>query len=283
MIRRIREQLDQLPRAERQVAQAVLDAPDRTIHENIASLAQRSGVSEPTVIRFCRSLGVDGFRALKLEIARAVERNEAVIHEDIEGDEPTGVLIDKVVSRATFDLDRVRATLDANAVERAVGLLADAACVEFWGLGASGLVAADAQNKFFRLRMPCVSYTDGPTILQSAAIRGAGDVIIAVSNAGRSSLLNEACATARTNGARVIAITATGTPLARTADVLLAVDVEEDENRYTPRSSRLAHLLTIDIVQVALAIRLGPTAARHLRATKSALRSLRQSDDQDLP
>ncbi len=271
MIDAIQKQLDGFPAAERRVALAVLARPEQTVHENIAALAERSEVSEPTVVRFCRSLGLDGFRQFKVEIARSLERDSAVIHVDVDGSEEMPQLVDKLVARATHDLGRVRHSLDGAQVAAAVKVLKEARTVEFWGLGASGLVAADAQNKFFRLKIPCVSYFDVPTLLQSASLRGPDDVVVAISNSGDSELLNKACTTAQSNGASIVAVTASGTRLAEQSDFVLAVDVDEDDNRYTPRSSRLAHLLTIDILQVALAVQIGPAAAERLRATKAAL------------
>ena len=57
----IRTQLDSLSKSERKVALAVLDQPSVTVSQNITALARHAQVSEPTVVRFCRTLGYDGW------------------------------------------------------------------------------------------------------------------------------------------------------------------------------------------------------------------------------
>ncbi len=272
MIEQIRARLPELAPRERKVGEALVADPKRVLAEPIAALAARAGTSEPTVVRFCRSIGLSGYRELKLELARALERDaQSLIHADIEGDESAQALVEKVTARAVRELTRLREQLSPEAVETAAAHVTRARHIEFWGMGVSGFVAADAQNRFFRLGLECVAYNDAPTLRQTGAIRGPTDLIVAISHSGRSSALLAACEAATRGGATLIALTSPGTPLAELADVVLDVTVEEDPGRYTPRTSRLAHLLAIDILQVCVAARMGKRALESLRATKAAL------------
>ncbi|HEX8883158.1 MAG TPA: transcriptional regulator, partial [Noviherbaspirillum sp.] len=146
----IRTQMDALSKSERKVAMAVLDNPQLTISENITALARTAQVSEPTVVRFCRAVGCDGWHEFKLKLAQGLAlapsgRDETPLQDDLAED-----LVSKICGRSVNTLLDLRNTLDPQAVQRALDILAAAAKIEFYGQGSSGLVAADAQHKFFR-------------------------------------------------------------------------------------------------------------------------------------
>src|SRR3546814_3198151 len=111
--------------------------------------------------------------------------------------------------------------------------------IEFYGVGNSGIVAADAQHKFFRFDLATVAYSDSHVQLMAASLLGTSDVLVAISHSGRSRELLDAVRLARKNGCPIIAITATNTPLAELATVLLRADTQEDTEIYSPMISRL--------------------------------------------
>ena len=154
----------------------------------------------------------------------------------------------------------------------AVRLMSRARQLAFAGLGASGNVALDACQKFFRLGIPCTALTDTPMMLQYASIAGPGDVLIAISQTGRWPEISRAAELAQNGGATVIALTDPQTYLASIADIVFQYKVLEDTNVYTPMSSRLAQLALFDALQVALALEIGEPAIDKLRKTKNALR-----------
>ncbi|HKK94596.1 MAG TPA: hypothetical protein VJ925_14270, partial [Longimicrobiales bacterium] len=68
----VKQAAPSLSRAERKVAEAVLADPSSVIGLSIAKLAAAAGVSQPTVLRFCRALGLDGYREFKVQLAQAL-------------------------------------------------------------------------------------------------------------------------------------------------------------------------------------------------------------------
>ena len=105
---------------------------------------------------------------------------------------------------------------------------------------------------------------------------GAGDCAVIISNSGRSRDLLDAADVARRQGAVTIVITASASPLALTAQgrghILLAVDHPEDYERYSPMVSRMLHLMTIDILSTAVALRLPAERRQVLQEIKKNLR-----------
>lgn len=276
MLVRIEEALPRLPRAERRVGKWILTHPRRAADSNLREVARAARVSEPTVVRFSRRLGLGGFRELTLRLTEALSRPGSYLHSRVAPDDSVADAATKVLDASIQSLNELRGELSALPLSAAVDTLSSARQIVFAGLGASGHVARDACHKFFRLGLPCSTYTDAPSLLQYAAIAARGDVLLLTSHTGRWPELAEAATLARQGGATVLALTRSQSPLADAADLLLPCHISEDTSVFTPMSSRLAQLALLDALQVALALALGPTAVARLRRAKAALAA---SDD----
>ena len=273
MLNRTASIRDSLSTAERRVADWVLLQPHKVVEFPLHRIATEVGVSDPTVVRFCRSVGARGFTDYKVRIAQNLAQQHPV-HADVRAGDDISDIVAKVMGRSIQELTRLQQKLDAECIQQTARALAAADRIDFYGIGASGSVVQDAQNKFFRLGVPCVAYTDSPTIRQAAAISDSGYAVIAVSKTGHSDAIIEGCRKARDAGACVIAITSPFSPLDRVADWSILVDIDEDTGVYTPMSSRLAQLAVLDVIQVAFAIELGCRATHKLELAKNALRDV---------
>lgn len=261
----------QLRRSETRVAEAVMKDPAASVHRTLAELATVAAVSEPTVVRFCRAVGFRGFREFQITLAQALATQGAFSDAAMTPIDPRQNLIGSVLGNHLRTLAAVRDALDAETTSRAIDILADARRIEFFGLGASGIVAADAQQKFFRLGRPTVAYTDPHMQLMSAVTLRSGDAVVAISHTGRTKDIIESVVTARDAGAQVIAITSPDSPLSFAASVTLPVATIEDTDLYTPMMSRLAHLAVVDVLATGLALRGGPDVLENLRQLKRRL------------
>lgn len=271
MLAIIEEHLDKLSKAEQRVGRWILAHPRQAAHAAVADVAIGADTSQPTVVRFCRSVGVSGFRELKIRLAESIGRPASYLHRDVDVDDTTADAAGKVLDRSIQSLVDLREAVDSLPIDTCIEHILDARQVLFVGVGSSGHVAADACHKFFRLGIPSVAVSDGPTMLQYAAIAGPAQVFVVVSQSGRSPDVVAAANTARSARATVVAVTDPRAPLARIASLLLALPSPEDASVYTPMSSRLAQLVVLDILQVALALRLGPDAVRNLSRSKQVL------------
>lgn len=279
LVRHIQEQITTFRPAERKVADVVRAQPERIVQLSISELARQAGVSDPTVVRFCRSVGCAGFQDFKVRLAGDLGKfgpTAAAAFADC-GVTPTDsprTIGRKVVAAAAQSLAALERQLDAAQLGRAIDLLLVARRIDFYGCGASAIVAADAHHKFFRMNIPTHAYADSHMQVMSAATLSAGDAVVAISNTGRSRELSEAVRIARGFGATVIALTASGSPLAGQVDIPICIDLPEDTGFVTPMTSRLAHLVVIDMLAVAVAAR-RPNASGRLADIKQALRGLK--------
>ena len=266
--------------AEQRVARLVLGDPRAFANLPVSELADRAHVSKPTVVRFCRSMGYDGLSDFKLKLAGSVSEGVPFIHRSVDVDDKTGDVMVKVIDNAVAAFLKYRNDASTYAIEKAVEAMAatfqTGRRVEFYGAGNSGVVALDAQHKFFRLGINTISYSDGHMQVMSATLLGPGDCVVVISNSGRTRDLMDACDIARRNGATTIVITATGSPLSTAGHIHLAADHPEGYDRYSPMVSRLLHLMIVDVLATTVALRIGGGRLQPLlREMKNNLRTKR--------
>jgi RpiR family carbohydrate utilization transcriptional regulator len=280
MLDRITASMSSLAPAEQRVAQLVLEDPRRFASLPVSELAERAHVSKPTVVRFCRSMGYDGLSDFKLKLMGTVSEGVPYIHRSVDVDDKTSDVLVKVIDNTVAAFLKYRNDASTHAIEQAVDALMatyhQRGRIEFFGAGNSGIVAQDAQHKFFRLGINAIAYSDGHMQVMSASLLGPGDCVVIISNSGRTRDLMDAADIARRHGATVITITASGSPLAKAGHIHLAADHPEGYDRYSPMTSRLLHLMIIDVVVTCLALRIGgPQLQPMLSEMKDNLRSKR--------
>lgn len=261
LLEKVRAALPNLSKAEQRVARLLLDQPRSFVNDPVADIARHADVSQPTVIRFCRTMGFTGLSDFRLKLASGLTGTVPVRHSQVKAGDSAPDLSAKVLDNTVSAILRLRDGLDAAAVERAIGLLQKASRIEFYGAGNSSVVALDGQYKFFRFRIPAVAYSDPRLEVMAAELLGPGDVVVAISSSGRLPELLHAVDLALAAGAAVIAITASHSPLAKKATVLLAVDHSEDIATHLSMISRILHLLMLDVLAVGVAMRSTPSPA----------------------
>jgi RpiR family carbohydrate utilization transcriptional regulator len=279
MLDRIKASLPSLAPAEQRVGKLVLQDPRAFANLPVTELADRAHVSKPTVVRFCRSVGYDGLSDFKLKLAGSVSEGVPFIHRSVDADDKTSDVTVKVIDNTVAAFLKYRNDASSFVLEQAVQALAETHStgkrIEFYGVGNSGIVAQDAQHKFFRLGMNTIAYSDGHMQVMSASMLSQGDCVVVISNSGRTRDLMDACDIARKRGATTIVITASGSPLATAGQIHLTADHPESYDRYSPMVSRLLHLLIIDILATTVALRIGEALQPALREMKNNLRSKR--------
>jgi DNA-binding MurR/RpiR family transcriptional regulator len=272
VLRAVRLRLDDLRNSEKKVALAVLASPNTVIYQSISELAENAGVSEPTVLRFCRALGFRGYHDLKIQLAQDLVPEVKNIHEDVAAGDDAETLIRKVLNANVIAINATLDTLDAVMVDRAIQALARAKHIDFFGLGGSGAVAMDAHHKFFRLGIPCGWQSDSHMQAMSAALMTPRNVVVAVSHSGSTKDIVESLEIAKASGATAIAIVShRKSPVASLADIALCVQAKETGFKPEPMSSRIAHLCVIDVLAVGVALKRSRDFMASVQKTRKAL------------
>jgi glucokinase len=270
ILAQVQRSRDRLSPAERRVADHIIAHPRSVVAAPIAEIARAAEVSQPTVIRFCRSMGCEGLSDFKLRLASGLTGTVPITHTQVTGDDTMLELGAKVLGNTASAILQARDQLNRESIDRAIDLLTAADRVEFYAVGHYSVVADDAQFKFLRFGVPSAAYSNPRLQMLAAGVLRPCDVVVIISNSGRVDDLLAVAQRARERGAAVVAITASQSPLAKAADVALIVDHDEDLSKHVPMVSRILHLLVIDILSVGVAMRRGNQAGSALARDANA-------------
>ncbi|WP_036231956.1 MurR/RpiR family transcriptional regulator [Marinobacterium litorale] len=275
LVHEIDAALESLNRSEKKVAEVILADPQAATRASIAVLAKAAQVSEPTVNRFCKRFNTAGFPDFKLHLAQALASGVPYVTRNVEPDDTAELYTPKIFEATMASLSIAKERLNPSDINLAVDQLIQAKQIAFYGLGACGSVAQDAQHKFFRFNIPVVAYDDVMMQRMVAAASGTGDVIVIFSSTGRTRELVDVAAVARESGATVVGITNPDSPLTRHCTIVLGVDEPEDTDIYMPMMSRIVQLVVVDILATGVTLRRGPDFLPHLKRIKQSLKDTR--------
>ena len=275
MLERIKSTLSNLAPAEQRVGKLLLTDPRTFSTLPVTELAQRAQVSKPTVVRFCRSMGYEGLSDFKLKLAGSLSEGVPFIHRNVGAQDSSNEVLVKVIDNTVTAFLKYRNDASSAAIDKAAEAITfthkKGKRLEFFGVGNSGIVAQDAQHKFFRLGFNTISHSDGHMQIMSASLLGPGDCLVVFSNSGRTRDLLDSCEIAKKNGATTIVVTASGSPLSSIGKIHLSADHPESYERFSPMVSRLLHLMIVDVLATAVALRIGSTQLEPM------LRSMKQN------
>jgi DNA-binding MurR/RpiR family transcriptional regulator len=273
--------LPSLSPAEQRVGRLVVADPADAARRTITDLATAAQTSEATVIRFCRSVGMEGYPQLRIrlaaEAARRVEPPDARV---VGGDIPPGADMTQIIATISFNdaraVEETAEQLDPATCEQVVEAISGAARVDIYGAGASGFVASDFQQKLHRIGRAAYYWPDLHTALSSAALLGRGDVAVGISHTGTTSDVIEILEIARGRGALTVALTNfPRSPITEIADHVLTTAARETTYRSGAMASRLAQLTVVDCLFVGVAARNRVKTRRALEVTAEAVQSHR--------
>jgi RpiR family carbohydrate utilization transcriptional regulator len=279
LINIITDTLPDLNKSETKVAQVILADPDAATSSSIATLAKKASVSEPSVNRFCKRFNATGFPDFKLKLAKSLVSGIRFVNRNVNPDDDVTSYTPKIFDSTINDLALVRDKISHRVVNCVVDKLIQAKRIYFFGMGTSGSVARDAENKFFRFNLP-VSYHDDVLMMRMLASTGTtGDVFFVISHTGRTKEIIDVVQIARESGATIIALTSPGSPLAAISSISLDVDVPENTDEYMPMTSRIVHLVILDVLATGFTLRRGPDFLPHLEKIKNSLLPTRLKKD----
>ncbi|MFL2700151.1 MAG: MurR/RpiR family transcriptional regulator [SAR86 cluster bacterium] len=274
LLRQIKNTLPELRKSEKIVAEFILKEPKSVINLKTAEASSLMGISEPTLIRFCKAIGFSGFQEMKINLSQQLAADDYFEIYEIHPNDSIHELCEKVFDTAVSEILNVRSQIDQKILEQAIQTLAKASRVEFYAFGGSAPVAMDGQHKFFRLQIPSSCISDPHIQFMSANSLNKDDVVVAISQSGTTSALVDSVKTVRESGVKVIGIMPGNTPLAKVCDFSLTINVGSNDRLTMPLTSRLAYTAVIDVLTMGVA-QLKPEAQDHLYNIADSQRSLK--------
>ncbi|HHY47781.1 MAG TPA: MurR/RpiR family transcriptional regulator [Firmicutes bacterium] len=269
---RIRGLYPNLAPAEQKIADYVLDNPEDVIYATVTQLAERCGVGEATVIRFCQSAGFRGYQELKLSIARDLVSPLANINEEIAPDDTLAAITQKISISSLRAINETLKVLDLDSLDRTISLMLKAKKIQFCGVGASGLTALEAKYRFLRIGVWCEAYLDAHFAAMFAATLGSRDVVIGFSHTGSTKDTVHCLEVAKGAGAHTVCITNhPRSPITKVAEITLLTSSPETPLGSGAFRSKMAQLLILDVLFTGVAMRMQKSALQASEKTAKAV------------
>ena len=247
---------DMLTKSEQRVVDCIISDPQKVIYASVAELAARSRVSDPTVVRACKKIGLNGYQDLKITLARELVNPLQAINEEITADDDTQTVVDKVFRSTISTLNFTHDMLNLSDLERSVQAIADARKIVVIGVGNSHAIALDLQHKLMRLDRETSAFSDPHLATIALTYCDERDLAFCISHSGSSREVVDLATLAKRNKAKVITLTDIGiSPLSRLADIALHTSSNETRYRIFGLNSRIAQLAIIDTIYTMLALR----------------------------
>ncbi|ODT82625.1 MAG: RpiR family transcriptional regulator [Pelagibacterium sp. SCN 64-44] len=243
--------------ADRQIAQFILDDPDRMLELSSGALAEATGRSQSSVVKFSQKLGYAGYQQLKLAVnkAKALEWHapSGVIHGSIDASDSYLTIVQKLIGSKLLSMRETSSANNEAAVEATLDTLVGARKLQLAGVGASSLVAKDFSYKLLKLGRVVLLNSDSHIQIANASALDENDALMALSHSGRSVETLRIAELAKRRGATVISVTGMQTnPLADLADIRLFTVADEDRVRSSAITARDAQLMLMDMLFILL-------------------------------
>lgn len=268
---KIRLLMTSMPRAEKVMAEAVLENPEAISKMTLAEVARESGASEATIIRFCRRVGYSGFSDMKMDLKKVIPKNGDPAIEELRSSDDMRTIMKKVFQSNIQTMTNTMA-LANNSYENAVNAIVSARSLHFFGVGDAYAVCLLAMMKFVRTGLHCNAYSDVMLQLVDASNCGKGDVAIAISYEGRSKAIVDSMRIARKNGATTICITKMiKSPLARSSDIRLLTSVNDLTVGRDKVTRRIADQFVMDALYLGYTVRKGPEMNKIIKSSQEAI------------
>ena len=268
---RIKFQLPSLPRAEKIVAEELLENPEAIIDMTLAGMARETGSCEASIIRFCRRMGFNGYTELKHAFMKAVGEGGEVQSEEIKNQDDMRTILKKVFQSNIQTLNDTLSLATDN-YDKALDALLKAKSIHFFGTGDAFSVCQLAFMKFNRLGVSGSAHSDVMLQLIAAANMKQGDVAFAVSYEGRSRNIVDAMRIAKEMGAVTICITKMNkSPMLKYTDINLFTSISDLTIGRDKVTRRVSDQAILDALYLGYITKCGQNTSKYLKKVQNAI------------
>ena len=249
----INQKLPTFTKAERKVANLVLDNPYDIMNLSITEVAKQFGVSDTSIFRFCKKLNLEGYQDFKMSLVLSLSGNDTVesatLSDQIKVDDSTDEVCQKLLATNMDALRQTYEMLDYSKISAAVKMIEQARMIHLYGIGSSGVMALEAKNRFSRILPNLIFEADAHMQEMSSSLLGPEDLAIAFSYSGSSKDTISVFKRAKSNGAKCLCITHfPESHLTVYADVVLICSANEGPFQGGSLSARIAQLYLLDVL-----------------------------------
>ena len=272
-IHKIRKYYPEMGRAEKKIADYILENTNSIIEFSVTELAKACGCGDATVVRFSRRIGFEGFQALKIGIARELSSTSSISSE-IKATDNCFEIFKKRIIDIYLSLQSTESIIDERSLEEAANIIMNANRIAVFGLGNSAAIAMDAAHKFLRLGLNAQCCTDNHMQAIIASHLDRKSIAIGISHSGSSKDIVDALRLSKIGGATTLCITNYApSPIVEAADISLFTKSEETKYSILGLSSRIAQLAIFDAIYTYIVIHSDKAAVQAIYNTEISLQN----------
>ncbi len=253
---KIKQALPSLPEQEYKVGDYILRCPHEAVVLSISELAQASGVSNTTISRFCRRIGLEGYRQFKIALARETGSPDNLAYVQVAPEDTLASIAQKIFALNTQALHDTQRVLDLAVLEKVVDALLHARRIDIYATGGAGITARELHFKCLQMGLNANAFLDSQMQVMSAATLSVDDVGFGISHSGMQAHVASTLREARAGGAVTIAMTSyPRSPLAQAAGLVLVTASLGVPIAYDSPTVRTAQLALVDVLYEAMLIK----------------------------
>ncbi|RKJ04501.1 MurR/RpiR family transcriptional regulator [bacterium D16-54] len=270
---RIKMQYASLSKAQKRIANYILNHREAVIHYSITTMAQKTGTVPSTITRFCQALSYKGFSELKVYMEKNLA-SPLAMDVPIQKSDTIQVVIQKLMNTFQNVVSDTMRTLDGKTLIRVVDAIINAKNIVFFGQSGGSISALFAQQLLLRINLLSQMVSGQVDMNLAASTLGKGDVAIGIAYSGEVRSVIEAMTTAKHNKATVIAITANpASTMGKLANLKLFYSYNIPDDLQYLHLASMCELAIIGAIQAEILRR--PMQQEKIEACKKAVLSSR--------
>lgn len=273
---KIKEGFNSFTNTEKKLANYILKNKEEVVNLSAQELSDKADISPAAVVRFSKTLGYKGFTALKVDLAKDRDERENDTSVIISESDSINDIIRKVKVSNTSSIDETIGLLNVDTINNIVEAMVNAKRIYLFGIGASGIVAMDLQQKLLRINKNSLYQMDPHTQISSSVHITNEDVAIGISYSGETKEVNTPLKIAKENGAKTIAITRYNkNSLSKIADYSVYLPNDEKDLRVGAITSRIDALTIVDILYLGVAKNDFERTKRDIKKTRDIINRIK--------
>lgn len=258
-------------KTERKIAAYLLENFDKSLHSTLLELADGIGVSDASIVRFCKSIGYTGFQEYKINAAMQCVPEPRLYNPSLSVDDSPAELCNKIFAIESSALEQTKQELDIKVMNEVADLLINAKRINLVGTGGSAISARDFQHKLLKIGVRAELQEDKDLQLMSASLLTENDVLFAISHSGSNLHIAETIDLAKKQNAKVVTLTMKSkNVVVEKADYPLYVVSEKTIFESESFSARLAQLAMLDCLVALMAFKNFDGSLEAMKATRLA-------------
>ena len=273
---KIKEGFNSFTNTEKKLAEYIIKNKDEVVGLSAQELSSKADISPAAVVRFSKTLGYKGFTALKVDLAKDRDERDDETSVIINEDDNLKDIIRKVKVSNISSIDETIGLMNVDTMKNIIEAMINAKRIYLFGIGASGLVALDLQQKLLRINKSTLYQIDPHTQIASAVHIEKEDVAIGISYSGETKEVNVPLKIAKEKGAKTIAITRYNkNSLSKISDYAIYLPNYEKEFRVGAITSRIDALTIVDILYLGVARNEFKQTKEYIKSTREAINSIK--------